>query len=58
MCNLAMFHDEGKLDTVENVIKNVNFLNRLLLQSDKGYVLGQKRVIDEPEKVETQDFQC
>ena len=57
MCNLAMFHDNGKLDTVEKIIKNVNFLNRILLQSDKGYILGQKRVInDEPEKIETKDF--
>ena len=53
MCKLIMFRDQGRLDAVHKLIKHVNYMNRLLLQGQKDYVLGQKRVA-----ADKRDFEC
>ena len=44
MCKLVMCSQDGQLDKVHKLIKHVNYMNRLLLQGRKDYILGQKRV--------------
>ena len=44
MCKAVMFRDKGKLDHILKVIKTTNYMNRLLLEGNKDYILGQKKV--------------
>ena len=53
MCKLIMFRDKGQLDAIHKIIKNVNFMNRLVLENNKDYILGQKK-----ETKNQKDFEC
>lgn len=53
VCKALMFRDKGKLDNITKIIKTTNYMNRLLLEGNKDYVLGQKKV-----STDTKEFAC
>ena len=44
MCKMIYWRDGGKMDYVLRIIKTVNYLNRLVLESGKDYILGSKKI--------------
>ena len=44
VAKMIMWRGKGQMDQIYKIIKTVNYLNRLLLESGKDYILGSKKV--------------
>ena len=44
IAKMVLWRDLGKMNQVAKIIKTCNYLNRLVLESNKDYILGSKKV--------------
>ena len=53
MAKMIMWRDEGKMDYIHKIIKTCNFMNRLILDSGRDFMLGKKKI-----ELGTKDAEC
>jgi len=53
MCKIFFYEDESQIINVQKALRNVTYLNRLILQTDEDFLLAKKK--SQTSKV---DFSC